>query len=307
MLHQCSVPNGGYVLGVVVDAVIQHQSTTNQPDPIHLSAHYLQPSVPGPCEVQIRIQRIRRRYSNITADLYQKGNMNVTTHIIVGTLPDVNSLKIERATPTILPPHPLATRIPFYTHTALSKYTGKPSKLTFKNAFEQSKDPVVFEMQNKKSLGGTNGGLESSAWLELTEEPDKTTRLGLPAITFLADLGKNPPSILPRDEQPGESWFPTMSFQIEFKVKLSTLPDYIAPQTFGLWSYGRFLVEGRHELHTEVWTAPSAIGKPGAVAADDPNWRDKMFCVARSAQMALTIPIEVNRRKAAKGKEGVKL
>lgn len=52
------------------------------------------------------------------------------------------------------------------------------------------------------------------------------------------------------------------------------------------------------QVHSEVWTAPSALGKPGELSADDPSWREKMFCVVRSSQMALTIPLEVNRRKA---------
>jgi len=50
----------------------------------------------------------------------------------------------------------------------------------------------------------------------------------------------------------GNSWFPTMSFQLEFKIKLSALPSYIAPHTFGVWSTGRFLIEGRHEVRTPL-------------------------------------------------------
>ncbi|KAF8310096.1 hypothetical protein DL93DRAFT_2084858 [Clavulina sp. PMI_390] len=224
--------------------------------------------------------------------------MNVTTHMIVGTLPDITNLKLDRATPTILPPHPIATRIPFRTHTAISKYTPKPTKLTFRSAIERSADPIVEEIQRKKSLGGTDGGIQDCCWYQLMEEPDKSTRLELPAIAFLTDIGKKSPDMLPEDDQPGESWYPTMSFQIEFKLKLSTLPAYIAPQTFGIYTTTRFIVEGRMELNTEVWTAPSDIGKPGAVSVDDPEWRHKMLCVARSSQMALTIPIAVNKRKA---------
>jgi len=119
-------------------------------------------------------------------------------------------------------------------------------------------------------------------------------------LPFLADLGRHSPDLLPSADRPGESWTPTMSFHIEFKVKLSALPSYIAPQTFGIWSTGRFIIEGRHELHTELWTAPSEIAKDGQIGANDPNWREKMFCVARSTQMATTIPIEVNRRKEKK-------
>lgn len=53
-----------------------------------------------------------------------------------------------------------------------------------------------------------------------------------------------------------------------------------------------------HQVHTEIWTAPGDIGKPGNISVDDPKWREKMFCIARSSQMALTIPLEVNKRKA---------
>lgn len=80
-------------------------------------------------------------------------------------------------------------------------------------------------------------------------------------------MGRNTPNILPKADRPGDryidvnmtfkhdsdrflsnSWHPTMSFQLEFKVKLSALPAYIAPQTFGVWSTGRFIHEGRHEV-----------------------------------------------------------
>jgi hypothetical protein len=108
-------------------------------------------------------------------------------------------------------------------------------------------------------------------------------RLGPAAIAFLADMCRNPPALLPRDIRPDErhveeypfctfttqltdqhypsesspylqlskdSWFPTMSFQLEFKVDLASLPEnMIAPHTFGVWSTGRFVHLGRHEVH----------------------------------------------------------
>lgn len=97
-------------------------------------------------------------------------------------------------------------------------------------------------------------------------------RVGLPAMVFLADLCRNTPGILPKADQPGpryvellygisrgltlgantlgmNSWFPTMSFQVEFKMSLSSIPkDMIAPHTFGVWSTGRFIHLGRHEV-----------------------------------------------------------
>jgi len=40
--------------------------------------------------------------------------------------------------------------------------------------------------------------------------------------------------------------------------------------------------------------------KDAQIDANDANWREKMFCAARSTQMATTIPMEANRRKEKK-------
>lgn len=69
--------SAGYVLGVIVDAVMQNQADSCQPDPIHVSAHYFEPSMPGTVEVRIKEQRAGRNYSNITADLYQKVSLRL--------------------------------------------------------------------------------------------------------------------------------------------------------------------------------------------------------------------------------------
>lgn len=303
------VPHGGYVLALIVDALIHHQAGTNQPDPIHLSTHYLEPNKPAACEIVIRVQRTGRRYSNLTADLYQNGRMNVTSHVIVGNLPDPANLTVNPAVPSLLPPHPLAPRTPFRTHPSVAKLTKKPKKLTFRFAFDYAIDPAVAERHardGEQGFGERNESLDDASWYELLDETDKDARVGFPAIVWLSDMGRNTPSLLTGGLAPGESWFPTMSFQLEFKVKLSALPAYIAPQTFGVWTTGRFVMEGRHEVHTEIWTAPSKIGQSGAISAEDPSWRDKMFCIARSSQMALTIPLEVNTRKGKKEGEGEK-
>lgn len=78
MLH---IHNVGYVLAVILDAVIQRQKGTNTPDPVHISAHYLEPSKPGPFEVRIKPLRSGKRYSNITADLYQ--NVRTSASVLI--------------------------------------------------------------------------------------------------------------------------------------------------------------------------------------------------------------------------------
>jgi hypothetical protein len=58
------------------------------------------------------------------------------------------------------------------------------------------------------------------------------------------------------------------------------------------------LVEGRHDVYTEVWTAPCGIGDSTAVV--DPDWRDRQVCLVVANQMAMTMAGSVNSAKGAK-------
>lgn len=172
----------GYLIGFIIDAVVRNQAESSHPDPIHISAHYLEPSSPGTVEIWIKEQRTGRRFWNLTADLYQEvstfrphkrflpstipqqGKMNVTTHIIVGTLPDPANVSKDRSMPTILPPHPYATRIPFRTHPRRAKQTEKPAKLTFGRVIELAEDEVINERQIQKGKNPqeSDGGFDSA-------------------------------------------------------------------------------------------------------------------------------------------------
>lgn len=92
--------------------------------------------------------------------------MNVTTHIIVGTLPDPANLSSDPSIPSIVPPHPYAAKTPFRTHTALSKpfSTGKVKKLTFASALALATDDEVKDQLIERSGNpATNpGGVEDA-------------------------------------------------------------------------------------------------------------------------------------------------
>jgi hypothetical protein len=70
----------------------------------------------------------------------------------------------------------------------------------------------------------------------------------------------------------------------------------------GLYSEGRFMVEGRHEIYSEVWTAPVDLDEQRKYDGEDEKWREGMRCLAITHQMALTFPVEVNVRKGLKSK-----
>jgi hypothetical protein len=90
--------------------------------------------------------------------------MNVTTHIIVGILPDPAKVSKDRSMPTILPPHPYSTRIPFRTHPATANAAKIPEKLTFRRSVEMANDEVIAERQIQKggNPGESVGGFDSA-------------------------------------------------------------------------------------------------------------------------------------------------
>jgi acyl-CoA thioesterase len=63
-----AVPNGGYVLALVLAAV---RRTLPAPDPLTVTAHYLRPTAPGPARVHVETIKIGRQYSTASARLLQ--------------------------------------------------------------------------------------------------------------------------------------------------------------------------------------------------------------------------------------------
>jgi len=244
----------------------------------------------------VRIKRVRlgRGLTNIDADLVQNGVPKITARLICGTLPDMTK-GLPPSPLTIQPPSPLTPRIPIITHPSASKLSPNSPKMNFE--FEMAEDRELYKRNQRRFKGemGEDNTLEWGAWCQLTDQDDRITQGSLP---FFADVMKNLPELLPKESRPGPSWFATVVMSIEFKSKIPAFTETVfAPRTVGLYSSGRFLSEGRHDAHVEVWTAPSPIGSSATKNANDDAWRGQQTCLAISNQMALTIPLEVNLRR----------
>ena len=89
----------------------------------------------------------------------------MTTHVIVGVLPDPAKVSRDRSKPTISPPHPYAARIPFRTHPATAKIAKKPEKLTFRRSFDLANDEVISQTQMRKGENSeeSGGGFDHAA------------------------------------------------------------------------------------------------------------------------------------------------
>ncbi|KAF8908856.1 hypothetical protein CPB84DRAFT_1766159 [Gymnopilus junonius] len=200
---------------------------------------------------------------------------------------------------TLNPPSSYARRLPLHSHPLHA--IAKPLRHTWKfhPHVKWAEDPRIFSRNlpdsptrtNSSSVGG--GGLEWGAWFEFTDENERITN---PYLCFLADIFLNIPTLLPKGERVGltTSWYPTITLSIEFKNKIPPTSSH-SSRTVGLYSLGRFMTppQGKHDAYVEVWSAPTNIGEGEEVD----NWRDRQVCLAIATQMALTLPMEVNKKK----------
>lgn len=92
-----------------------------------------------------------------------------------------------------------------------------------------------------------------------------------------------------------------MVMTLEFKRQLPRrgTPGF-SHRTLGVYSKGSFLEHGRHDIYGEVWSAPGLIGKGDGRDASDESWKRDMRCIAVTGQMALSVPLAINKSKGEK-------
>ncbi|EPQ54419.1 hypothetical protein GLOTRDRAFT_139013 [Gloeophyllum trabeum ATCC 11539] len=303
-----SIPNGGYVLALVVEACIKHQARTPLRDPIHVTAHFLRTTAVSVFEIHVHTLRTGKNFTNVAADFKQQNETKLTVHVIFGVLSSMDSASDPR--PTLAPPSPYARRIPLLTHPSELKathWTRRP--LGYASRIGVAEDPAI-RQRNKEptSCNYDAKELEWGAWFELAGAEEKITT---PSIAFLADTFTSLPVLLAQQEptgpyRTGNEWFPTLTLSIEFKFPIPTSQEY-ARRTVGVHARGRYInnPQGRHETVVEVWSAPTNIGEDYGQIPQD--WREKQRCLAVSSQMALIVPMALNLRKAERAATGSKL
>ncbi|KAF7298691.1 hypothetical protein MIND_00816300 [Mycena indigotica] len=281
------VPNGGYVLGLAIQACTQRQASTSHPDIIHLTGHFLQAASPAPIDVHISVLKTGKQFTNLSASLVQQGKSRITTHIIFGSLAPSVGLGIP-------PNSPYARRHPLHVHPSKAIETRTVPRWGFAKHVRWSRDPFLHSQNFPDSLTRTNsetvggGGLFWGVWFQLTD-PEATITPAV--ISLIADTIINSPLLLPKEERggtPSDMWFATLTMALEYKCPIPPPSADHAARTVGVFSSGTFWGEpsGRHDVYVEIWTAPAELGDSRPV---DPDWRDKQLCLATSTQMALCI------------------
>jgi hypothetical protein len=316
------VPHGGYIAALLLDSLILHQSTTSHPDVAHLTIQFLSPSSIGPIQLQISPVSVSKRWTRLNlASVQLVGGKEVTrcsAHALFTDLPDLG--------PAILPsPHAL-TMLP---HTP-SEFSRVTPFLSHSSDAESKRTVPVFNFTER--LRWSNGSknhvqweqlpgrprLDWAGWVELTEDNRIDLRQSAVLIGFfssvqfhslsnailtnlliirlLGDLFNNGIAKLPKEQQPGASWLPTLTLSIDFKAKFplvatplaSGSTQSIAARTVGTYNRTEFMTMGRYQAITEIWTAPSELGSPGSlVDKDADSWRKGMQILAVATQVSV--------------------
>ncbi|GAA6055334.1 hypothetical protein JCM3770_005291 [Rhodotorula araucariae] len=303
-----SVAHGGYLLCILTDAVLQHQRLAHSKhlDPAHLTSQFFSATVPGKTQVEIKVVSESKRWTRLDVDLFQwSPDPNTTAFTAAGT---DRILRIRtHFLVSELPPHPeagtlnyLARPCPLLSHPGAVGMADGGDEVPAKLRFHAGMRWKVVDC-----IQPNDGTLAWGAWIEMKggEQVDQLATL----IPFFADVAKNGPELLPEDQRPGPAWYPTMSLSLDFKSKFPLSGPY-ATRTVGLYSTTKSIHDGRHDLTVEVWAAPAELGagKPTAADRDEGDdgvaaWRRKgARLIGVSTQMALAVPLEVNRSRGRK-------
>ncbi|KAJ7778808.1 thioesterase-like superfamily-domain-containing protein [Mycena maculata] len=280
----------GYALSLILQSCIQNQVGSAHPDPLHLSAHFLQPTRTSSFEVHLRILKRGRNFINIIADLVQENHTCITAHLIFGKIP-----------PSSPPIKGYTRRHPLVGHPSNAIVSESPKAFGFGHRVRWAEDPdPLFQNETNSPIRNQKiGGLAVwSAWLELVDPED---RLTLASLSLFADCVKNVALLFPASVtgvDPNNLWLPTLSFSLEYKTPIPPPSALHSARTVGVYVFSGFLSEpqGRHDTYVEIWTAPSNIGEGSEVE----GWRDAQVCLGIATQMQLIVKGTVNTKAAAK-------
>lgn len=329
-----SVPQGGYSLSLILNAVLAFMRTPEvastdvrsvcHHDPLLLSATYIQAVAWIPFEVRIRVLKRGKSLSNIQADLYQDDQLRITTQVLmtnfvlqkesadksrVGTDADdatQNGYTLTSRSqwaPSFPLCPPSVCKPAIYFDESIEAKGGK--KFGFGKLLTTSSDPKHVEctLKGNTLTSGVYYTLTRHPPLSLPQDKVKNGRLaeGINLIPFLVDMLLSPPMMISGKHEP--HWYPTLHLTIEFKRQM---PSKKIVDRSATYSKGRFMINGQHETDGELWSHPDDANlfegqqaPAHVVQAQGKASRvvGKSYILAIARQTALVLPFAVNVNK----------
>lgn len=213
------VPNGGYVLSLVMAALRQELAS---PDPLSITAHYLRPAAPGPFAVAVELVKAGRNYTTATARLTQNDREILRVLATYGDL--------EKSTG----PEHIAAKPPVPPRAELPPAAPVPG---FAPAIAHRFDTVYEPDSRRRLLGELHDRAELAGWLRFVDgRPMDVHSLGL-----IADAVA-PPVFAVTDR----GWVPTLELTVH--VRARPVSEWLA-----FVFRTRFLFGGLLEEDGEIW------------------------------------------------------
>ncbi|GAA5910425.1 hypothetical protein JCM6882_007354 [Rhodosporidiobolus microsporus] len=332
------VPHGGYLLSVLTSAVQQHQALhdpafAKHNHPAHLTSQFLTPSVSGAAEVEIKAASVTKNWTRLDVELWQSQpapRSNASTETAAKRVLRISAHFLVTTLPPVPPPGPVADGL--NSASPNIDYLDRPCPLLEHPGSIDMSDggtPIppklilmpALRWKEVKIEKRSDGSLAWGGWMELQNGEDFRESAAL--IPFFADVAKTGAEMVPPgaaqspNEIKGPFWFPTMTLSLDFKAPFPLLPSPSssstsaapATRTFGIYSSTKSIRDGRHDLTTEVWSAPANLGeggKPGDAEREldeggVERWRrEGSRLLGVSNQMALCVPVSVNMARAPK-------
>jgi len=223
--------NGGYVLAIAGRAMA---AAMGRP-PLTVTAHYLAPAPPGPCEVIVTTVRPGGRLATCTASLVQSGRELIRVLGTFGTPADRGHRYIDGAPPELPPYRECVARA----DAAPPAEGGFPaSGLMDRLAVRMHPDALAFAM------GSPTGRAETSGWFAFAQE-EPIDEIGL---LLVADAMA--PAVFNSGLPMG--WVPT----VELTVHVRAQP---APGPLRCRFTTRFVAGGALEEDGEVWDTAGVL------------------------------------------------
>ena len=216
------VPNGGYVMTVMLSAVA---AASPHPDPLTTTAHFLSPTAAGPVEIATELVKPGRSTTTVVSALHQEGRERVRMLTTLGRLEERSGASHRYLDPPVM-------EGPFETRRAVTMQNF-PENFEFRIPTDVA-GGIVGEPSGRPEIGGTIAFADG-------RHPDllclPTFADGLPPVAF--NLGYM-------------AWTPTLELTVHFW-------NHPAPGPVTVWIHTAALESGYHDESADLWDAEGTL------------------------------------------------
>ncbi|KAI8638295.1 thioesterase-like superfamily-domain-containing protein [Parasitella parasitica] len=267
------VPNGGYVMAIIIDSVIKHFAEKHQTDPVALNCFFFNKTIPGNLIIEIdELKMSKKGYCLVRAILKQRKDLQPLTSLdsydpsqwqdkVQGIFTMGNMDNEQGPTHFYKNPSP-----PSDQHLEPYNYVfmGEFLETTFDMRSFPKSDTEAGKPEVTQTMGFKDG-----------------RPIDFKSIPYWCDMFLTPATLLGPAILDGPVWCPTMQLEVQFKRKPSgkrIRGHYVAPH----------IINGRFDISGEVWDEKGEI-------------------LAITRHQCLVVPWSRNSKDETKAKERIEI